>query len=80
MIHSIGKIFVLYSGLCVLQILEDMKKKRIYGSNLINKRPYWPHYIDVEKIKTHFRDKGIGEVDALRGDIENHPLHVVKMK
>ena len=41
---------------------------------------YLPHYINTEKIKSHFTYKGVGAMDALRNKLENMPLHVFYMK
>ena len=50
-------IFVLESGFCVLEVLVDIKKNGLYGTSLIKKRLYYPHYINGEKINAHFTGK-----------------------
>ena len=67
-LHGTGKSF-LDSYLCVLQGLEDIKKKGVYGSDILRKRRYQPHYIDGEEIKSHFTYKDVEDVDSLCGDI-----------
>ena len=67
-LHGTGKSF-LDSYLCVLQGLEDIKKKGVYGSDILRKRRYQPHYIDGEEIKSHFTYKDVGDVDSLCGEI-----------
>ena len=55
-----GKIVVLYYGLYVLQGLVDIRKKGVYGSVIINKSIYWPHYIDGEKSRLTLPKRVLG--------------------
>ena len=48
MLQRIGKIYVLASGLYVLQGLVDMNERILYEAALIKKRSFWPRYIDGE--------------------------------
>lgn len=75
-----GKVVVLDSGFCVLQGLIELKKRGVYAAALIKKRRYWPKYIDGARIKAHFDDKEIGDVDALKGTLDEVPFHVFGMK
>jgi Transposase IS4 len=52
----------------------------VFSAALIKKRRYWPKYIEGEQIKAHFDDKEIGTVDAIRGELDEVPLHVFCMK
>ena len=79
-IHVTGNIVVLYYGFCVLQRLMDIKKKGVYRTDIINKRPYWTCYIYDKKINVTFIDKDVDAVDVLHGEIENAPLYVFDMK
>ena len=47
---------------------------------LINKHHYWPKYIPGNNIISHFTEKGISELDALQGMIDDVKFHVVAMK
>ena len=80
MVHDTGKVVVLYPGFYVLHILVYIKKKGLYGSNIIKKRGYLPHYIYGEKIKSHFTNKGVGVLCEIHGEIDNVPLHVFATK
>ena len=60
--------------------MGDINKKGVYGSTLVKKRRYWPHYIDGEKNKAHFTNKGVGGMDALPGKLDNVPLCLLDMK
>ena len=61
-VHGTGKVFVL--------ALVELKKCGVYAHALIKKRRYWPKYIPGEAIKEHFRDKEVGSVDALKGQLD----------
>ena len=71
---------VLDSGFCVLQALVEIKKCGVYAHALIKKRQYWPKYVPGEAIKEHFRDKEVGSVDALKGQLDGVPFHLYAMK
>ena len=72
--------FVLDSGFCVLQAHVELKKCGVYAHALIMKRRYWPKYVPGEAIKEHFRDKEVGSVDALKGQLDGVPFHLYAMK
>ena len=80
MIHGTRNIVVLDYSFCVLQGLVYLKKKEVYGDTIINKRWYSPYYIDGEKIKAHFTNKGVGAMDALCGEIDSVPIHLSAKK
>ena len=75
-----GRVFVLDSGFCVLQAIVELRKKGLFAAALIKKRRYWPKYIPGESILAHFAEKGIGELDALQGMLDDVKFHVVAMK
>ena len=39
---STGKSVIIDSGFCVLKGLMEMRKRKVYGGELIKKRCYWP--------------------------------------
>ena len=47
---------------------------------LIKKHHYWPKYIPGDNIVSHLAEKGIGELDALQGMLDDVKFHVVAMK
>ena len=75
-----GKIVVLDSGFCVLSALVQLKKIGVSAHAVIKKRRYWPKFIPGEAIENHFKDKQIGAVDCLSGELENEPINVFVMK
>ena len=40
--------------------IVELKKRGVYAAALIEKRRYWPKFIDGEGIKHHFKAKDIG--------------------
>lgn len=79
-LHGTGKIVVLDSGFCVLKGIIELKKRGVFAAALIKKRKYWPKYIDGDRIKQHFTHKNVGDVDALKGELESVRFHVFAMK
>ena len=75
-----GKIVVLDSEFCVLSALVQLKKIGVSAHAVIKKRRYWPKFIPGEAIENHFKDKQIGAVDCLSGELENEPINVFVMK
>ena len=75
-----GRVFVLDSGFCVLQAIVELWKKGVFTVALIKKHHYWPKYIPSDNIISHFAEKGIGELDALQGMLDDVKSHVVAMK
>ena len=64
-----GKIVVLDSEFCVLSALVQLKKIGDFAHAVIKKRRYWPTFIPGEAIENHFKDKEIGAVDCLSGEL-----------
>ena len=75
-----GKLVVLDSGFCVLQGLVELKKKGVYTHALIKKRRYWPRHIPGDDILSHFANKEVGDVDAIRGELDDIPFYIYGMK
>ena len=75
-----AKIVVLDSGFCVLKGLIELRKKGIFVAALIKKHCYWPKYIPGDKIIEHFKNKEVGDVNALAGMLDDVPFHVFGMK
>ena len=71
---------MLDSGFCVLQGIVELRKRGVFGAALIKKRRYWPKHIEGDRIKAHFEDKAVGDVDALAGVLDEVPFHVFAMK
>ena len=74
------RVFVLDSGFCVLQAIVELWKKGVFAAALIKKHHYWPKYIPSDNIISCFAEKGIGELDALQGMLDDVKFHVVAMK
>ena len=75
-----GRVIVLDSGFCVLQVIVELRKKGLFAVALIKKHRYWPKYIPGDNIISHLAQKGIGELDALQGMLDDVKFHVVAMK
>ena len=58
----------------------ELKKKGMFVASLIKKRCYWTKYIKGEVIIQHFQDKEVGATHALRGVLDDVPVHVHCMK
>ena len=68
------------SGFCVLIALIVLKKHGVFAHVLIKKHRYWPKYICIDAIKSHFAGKPIGFVDASPGTLDGVPFYVFAMK
>jgi Transposase IS4 len=75
-----GKVVVLYSGLCVLQGLIELRKKGVFAAAIVKKRRYWPKHIDGDGIKTHFEGKEVGDTYTIAGTQGGVPFHIMGMK
>lgn len=75
-----SKVVVLDSGFCVLKGIAELRKKGVFAAALVKKRRYWPKHIKGEAIKTHFQDKEVGTVDAMKGELDSVKveLHCLK--
>ena len=79
MCHT-GCVVVLDSGFRVLQGIVELCKKGVFAAAQIKKRCYWPKHIPGEAIVSHFAAKDVGHIDALQGQLDGVPLHVLCMK
>ena len=43
----------------------DIKKKGLYGTDILKKGREWKWYIDDKNIKSNLTDKGVGDEDEL---------------
>ena len=68
-IHVTGNSVVLYSGFFFMKGLVDIKKKWLYGDDLIKKSSYCPHSIYCNNTKYHFTYNNVVAMDALCVDI-----------
>ena len=79
-VWSSGKVFVLDSGFCVLQAIVELKKKGVFAAALIKKWQYWPKHVPGDEIIQHFAEKEVGDVDALKGEMDGVPFYIYAMK
>ena len=79
-IYHKGFIVIIDSGLCVLKGIIELRKKGVFASALIKKRRYWPKYINGADIKSHFKNKNVGDANSWAGTLDNIPFHVYTMK
>jgi hypothetical protein len=59
-IHHSGRVVIMDSGFYVLIGLVKLDSVGVYASADINKRRYWPKFIDGAAINSHFDLKEIG--------------------
>ena len=64
----------------MLQGIVELQKKGLYSSAVIKKRRYWPAGVKGDDVINHFEDKEIGSYDALPGELDGVPFHLVCMK
>ena len=62
-------VLILDSGFCILRVIVELKKRR-----------YWPKHVDGDQINSHFDDKDIGDIDSLRGRLDNIPFRIFGIK
>ena len=79
-LYGTGKVVVLDSGFCVLEGLIALKKLGVFAHAVIKKRRYGPKYIPGDEIEEHMKEKKFGEVDCLKGTLDNEPYNVYCMK
>lgn len=79
-IFNTGKVAILDSGFCVLKAIIALKKKGVYSSALIKKRPYWPRYIKGDKIKSDFENETVGVSKRLPGVLEGEKFDIFCLK
>ncbi len=71
---------VLDSGFCVVKGIVELRKKGVFAAALIKKRRYWPAKVQGDAIIEHFKDKDVGDTDALRGTFDNISFHIYAQK
>lgn len=64
----------------VSRAIIELRKRGVIALALTKKHRYWPKYIDNNAIDKHFKDKDVGSVDSLPGEMLNIPFHVFGMK
>ncbi|KAG7359040.1 transposase IS4 [Nitzschia inconspicua] len=65
---------------CVLQGLIELRKIGIFASAVIKKRRYWPKHVPGGILDQHMSTKQVGEVDSLKGELDNIPYDLFCMK
>ena len=75
-----GKVVILDSGFCVLTGLIALRKVGVFAGALIKKRRYWPKHVPGDMIDEYFKDKDVGEVDSLKGILDNVHYDIFCMK
>ena len=79
-LHGTGMVVVLDSGFCVLEGVIELQKRGVFTAALIKKRRYWPKYVPGEKIKAHFINQGVGDVDNWHGKLDGVQFHLQCMR
>ena len=60
-----GMYVMIYSGLCVLKGLIQLRKKGVFACAVIKKRRYWPSMVPGKDMEDHFGRMEVGETDAI---------------
>ena len=79
-LYGTGKVVILDSGFCVLAGLIALRKVGVFAGALIKKRRYWPKHVPGDMIDDYFKDKDVGEVDSLKGILDNIHYDIFCMK
>jgi hypothetical protein len=79
-IFHTGKLVILDSGFCVLQVIIEMRKRGVKSSALIKKRFYCPKYINGDAVGQHFDAKEVGSADSWPSELDNQDFHVFAVK
>ena len=74
------KVVVMYIGLCVLEGLNSMVLKGVFGSAFIKNQRYCPKGVPVEDILRHIQNKEVGDVDAVQGSIRGKSYNIMYIK
>ena len=77
--HS-GRVVILDSGFCVLDAILKLRSRGVYASAVIKKRRYWPKHIKGDEIERHMKDKNIGDIDVINGNINDIAYKVFCLK
>ena len=75
-----GKLVVMDSGFCVLELLISLVDKGAFGLALIKKRRYWHKGVPAEEILRHMQKKEVGDVDTVQGSIILNSYHITAIK
>ena len=79
-VHGTGKVFVLDSGLSVLQAFVELNKKGVFAHALIKRSRYWLKHVPGDDIIVHFKNEPIGKNDAIKGVLDEVPFYLFGMK
>ena len=75
-----GKVVVMGSGFCVLEVLISMVEKGFFGLSLIKEQHYWHKGVTAEEILRHMQNKEVGDGDAVQGSIIGKIYHIMDIK
>ena len=75
-----GKVFIIDSTFCVLEVIILMIEKGVLGSALIKKWFYWPKGVQEKEIIWHMQLKYVGDVDAVNYTICGKSYHIMAIK
>ena len=75
-----GKAVVMDSVFYVMKGLVGMLYHGVYGTTVIKKKRYWTKYCNGDSIEACFRDKEVGDVYTVCGDLDGHNymIHCIK--
>ena len=79
-IWGTGKLVVMDSGFCVLEVFISMVEKGVLGSASIKKRCYWTKGVPAEEILWNMQNKEVGDVEAVQVSIIGKIYHIMSIK
>ena len=68
-IFDTGRVVILDSGFCVLEVLLILKKHGVFASALVKQRRYWTTHIKGDEIKTKLENIEVGTTKRLPGEL-----------
>ena len=74
-----GMVFILDSGFCILKASIEFQKKGIFAAALIEKDDIGQKFVPGDAIISHLKGIEIGELDALKGEMDGIKFHLVGM-
>ena len=78
-IWGTGKVVVMDSGFCVLEVFISMVEKGVLGSALIKKWCYWTKGVTAEEILWNMQNNEVGGVDVVQVSIRGKIYHIMSI-
>ena len=66
MIHTTVNKVLIDSGLCIIQVLTNLRRVGVFTAAVIKKHKYWPRHFTVQEINNYTKTKDIEDFASLR--------------